>query len=79
MDRIHRHNLEVLWREAVNHGLSIQAQPPQWCLILNSAHDQPYYIRYPKGINQVTLPNLGLMALELRELVAIVKRAVETR
>lgn len=79
-DRKRRHNLEVLWREAVSHGLSIQAEPAQWCLILNSAHDQPhYYIRYPIGINMVTLPDLVPMVLELGELVAAVARAVQIR
>ena len=34
-----RHNLKALWAEAVQHGLNAQAQPPQWCVILNSAHD----------------------------------------
>lgn len=72
-----RHNLEGLWREAVSHGLSIQAEPPQWCLILNSAHNQPnYYLRYPMGINMITLPALIPTASELGELVAVVARAV---
>src|SRR5437870_4465735 len=29
-----RHNLEALWVEAVQHALNVQAQPPQWCVIL---------------------------------------------
>lgn len=68
-----RHNLELLWREAVSHGLNIQSEPPQWCLILNSAHNQPnYYLRFPMGINMVTLPALIPAASELGELVAVV-------
>jgi hypothetical protein len=68
-----RHNLEALWAEAVKRGLTVQAQPPQWCIILNSAHDKPYYFRYPVGLNQVTVPALVPVAHELNAILAVVE------
>jgi hypothetical protein len=71
-----RHNLENLWIEAVNKGLNVQAQAPQWCLILNSAHDEPYYFRYPMGLNVTTLPALVPMASELEMVLAVVEKSI---
>ncbi|PIS38423.1 MAG: hypothetical protein COT35_00885 [Nitrospirae bacterium CG08_land_8_20_14_0_20_52_24] len=71
-----RHNLKALWAEAVQHGLNAQAQPPQWCVILNSAHDKPYYFRYPMGLNMVTVPALVPMAQELKNILAVVEKSI---
>lgn len=71
-----RHNLEALWLEAVRRGLNIQTQPPQWCITLNSAHDQPYYLRYPMGLNGIVLPVLIPMEAELKSILAAVEKAI---
>ena len=71
-----RHNLEALWAWAVCEGLSIQSQPPQWCITLNSAHDKPYYFRYPMGLNGLVLPALVPMASDLKNLLATVGQAI---
>lgn len=72
-----RHNLETLWLEASNHGLKISAKPPNWCSILNSAHDKPYYLRYPIGINAVVFPELKQMVSDLKNLLAKVETAIQ--
>ena len=65
-----RHNLETLWVEAVSCGLSVNPQPPQWCVILNSLHNKPYYFRYPPaGLNGKSLPDLTSMVFGLKELI----------
>ncbi|WP_017842790.1 hypothetical protein [Methylotuvimicrobium buryatense] len=71
-----RHNLEALWAEAVAGGLAIPAQPPQWCTLLNSAHDKPYYFRYPMRLNGMSLPAPRQMVDELRSLLALIGGAV---
>jgi hypothetical protein len=71
-----RHNLESLWIEAVKYHLNIQSQPPQWCVILNSVHDKPYYLRYPMGINGIELPELIPMAYDLKDILAVVEHAI---
>lgn len=51
-----RHNLEMLWREAVIDGLQIDEDPPKWVLRLSGLHDSPYHLRYSTGINGIVLP-----------------------
>ncbi|MBK6998682.1 MAG: hypothetical protein IPH35_01440 [Rhodoferax sp.] len=72
-----RHNLEALWSMAVRHALNIQTNPPQWCNILNSAHDKPYYFRYPMGLNGVTLPVLATMVADLNVIIGEVEKSVK--
>ena len=71
-----RHSLEVLWAEAVREGLSIQSEPPQWCATLNSAHNEPYYFRYPMGLNGFVFPALVPMTSDLRSLLATVEQVI---
>ena len=71
-----RHNLESLWTKAVAHGLSVPPEPPSWCVVLNQTHDNPYYLRYPIGINGFQTPPFEPMVTELRQLIAAVQTAV---
>ena len=70
------HNLEELWTEAVRLGLTIQPNPPRWCLILNSGHDKPFPFRYPTGLNFITVPALSSMASDIRFIVEVVGKSV---
>ena len=36
-----RHDLEKLWVQAVQHGLDVSSQPPQWCVILKGVSINP--------------------------------------
>lgn len=68
-----RHNLIALWTKAVAEGLAVPEQPPQWCVLLNQMHDQPYYFRYPMGLNGMGFPAPGTMIPELRALLSSVR------
>lgn len=72
-----RHNLEALWAMAVEHGFSVQSNPPRWCDVLNSGHDKPYYFRYPIGLNSVALPVLATMVSDLNDLLEEVGKVVK--
>ena len=76
-DKKRRHNLEFLWREASDRGLSIDQQPPLWCSLLNSGHDDPYHFRYPLKIHGIVVPPLPSMVAELRKLIDAVEVAVK--
>lgn len=76
-DKKRRHNLEFLWREASDHGLSIDQQPPLWCRLLNSGHDDPYHFRYPLKIHGIVVPPLPSMVAELRKLIVAVEMALK--
>lgn len=66
------HNLEALWVEAVGAGLSVEPQPPQWCLTLNASHNKPFYFRYPMGLNAMSFPALAPMVAELKGLLKLI-------
>lgn len=76
MKTLVRHNLELLWTEAVGKGLNVQSDPPHWCSTLNSAHDKPYYFRYPMGLNGFVFPALLPMVSDLKSLLATVEKAI---
>jgi len=65
----YRHDLKKLWEEAVDNGLEVSKQPPVWCLILNQTHNEPYYLRYPIGINGFSVPACSQMLDELSKLI----------
>ena len=71
-----RHNLEVLWKESVSHGLGISASPPDWCVRLNQLHDTPYHLRYPLRVHGLVLPGSEPMTSELKSVVAAVSSRV---
>jgi len=71
-----RHNLEFLWTEAAGQGLNAQSTPPHWCSTLNSAHDKPYYFRYPMGLNGFVFPGLLPMVPDLKSLLATVEEII---
>lgn len=71
-----RHNLEDLWRMAEKKGLKIDIAIPNWCKILNSVHDKPYYLRYPMGLNAINIPELDKMESDLKKVIITVEEAV---
>jgi hypothetical protein len=71
-----RHNLELLWTQAVGEGLNVQSEPPDWCCTLNSAHDKPYYFRYPMELNVSVFPDLLPMVSDLKSLLAAVEKVI---
>jgi hypothetical protein len=70
------HNLEALWADAFSQGLTVSAQPPEWCVILNQTHDKPYYLRYPIGINGFQTPDPAPMVSELKRLLDLIEVVV---
>lgn len=54
--RPYGHDLRKLWEEAADKGLGVSRQPPDWCLILNQTHNEPYHLRYPIGVNGFSVP-----------------------
>ena len=72
-----RHNLNALWVECYRSGLAIHQDPARWCSLLNSAHDSPYYFRYPMKINGMVLPEPNQMINELRVIVDLVAEVVK--
>ena len=71
------HNLEKLWCEAVSMGLSIDPQPPQWCVTLNTGHSGEYYFRYPMGLNGWGLPALVPMTADLKAVIQLVGQVLK--
>lgn len=71
MDPKRRHNLELLWQEAAARGLGIDVAPPSWCVRLNSLHNTPYHLRYPR-VHAFVLPAAEPMTWELESLVRLV-------
>lgn len=67
------HNLEELWTTSVRRGLNLESSPPQWCVILNSGHDNPYRFRYPMGLNGFVFPALTTIISELKILIKTVE------
>jgi hypothetical protein len=70
-----RHNLSALWKLAATKGLPISAIPPDWAGILNGLHD-PYYLRYPKGLHGLVLPNAQQTTSELGRLIENVRQRI---
>lgn len=66
------HDLQALWVEAVAKGLAVSPQPPDWCVILNQTHNEPYHLRYPIHINSFSLPAFSVMVPELSRLIGLV-------
>ena len=71
------HDLEALWVEAQAKGLAVSPQPPQWCVILNQTHSEPYYLRYPIGINGFVLPDFSVMVPALSRLINLAEAIVK--
>jgi hypothetical protein len=73
------HDLEALWLDASARGLNISVQPPQWCVTLNSLHDDPYRLRYPMGLHGFVFPEMLAMTAGLDSLVCLVEGLVTRR
>ncbi|MBS9405657.1 hypothetical protein KG088_18895 [Halomonas sp. TRM85114] len=71
-----RHNLEVLWQEAVSKGLGVPVSPPDWCVTLNQLHDTPYHLRYPVRVHGLVLPRAEPLTSELKSVVETVSNNV---
>ena len=71
------HNLEWLWREAVERGLQVDMQPPDWCARLNELHNRPYYLRYPSEDTMlIVYPDGGTAMSELKTIIDEVDRYI---
>lgn len=73
------HDLETLWVNAANHGLQIESTPKPWCELLNSAHNKPYFFRYPMGLNGISYPAIEPMISELNSIIILVKEKINLR
>jgi hypothetical protein len=71
------HNLEALWERSAGCGLNIQLLTPQWCITLNSLHDQPYHLRYQSKVHGLSFPVPGDMLAYLPVVVEAVERALQ--
>ncbi len=76
MEAGNRHNLDWLWREAVQRGLAISLAPPAWVQRLAEVHGKPFYLRYSTDIHAVVLPAAEPMATELATLASLVRDQV---
>lgn len=72
------HDLEELWIKSAGFGLEIGSSPKVWCTILNSAHNKPYYFRYPMGLNGMSYPAIEPMICEMRELILLIERKLKS-
>lgn len=72
-----RHNLLALWARARENGLVLTDPAPAWVVCLSGLHDQPYYLRYSKGVHAVVSPAPEPMTTELHALLGVVKGAIQ--
>jgi hypothetical protein len=73
-----RHNLLALWKRAAEtKGLPMDAIPPQWAVTLDSLHNEPYHLRYAKGLHGWVLPNAQQMMSDLKHLVETVRQGIQ--
>ena len=73
------HDLVALWNKAVSLGLQIDNTPTPWCTTLNSAHNKPYYFRYPMGLNGMVFPVISTMITEMRDLIRLVETEIKVK
>jgi hypothetical protein len=67
------HDLDALWIQAHSKGLDISANPSRWCVMLNTAYNKPYYLRYPVGINGIISPERKPMVDDLVRIILMVR------
>ena len=67
-----RHDLIQAWSAAREAGLSLDPEPPYWCQLLQTVHDDPYFGRYPPANSGLVTPNPDELQARLKELVALV-------
>ena len=72
-DRTVRHNLTELWNKASSRCSTLPSGVPQWLLALDEFHDDPYAIRYMKGVHMYSLPSHKLVLAGLEGLFAKTK------
>jgi hypothetical protein len=66
------HDLIKAWSAAREAGLSLDAEPPYWCQLLQTVHDRPYFGRYPPANSGLVTPNPGELQARITELIALV-------
>jgi len=71
-----RHNLVALWALAIQEGLPLPENPPDWLTLLGSLHGQPYYLRYSTGVNGIVSPHPSVMASGVLNLVQTVEKFI---
>jgi hypothetical protein len=71
-----RHDLEALWEMSVAHGLGLAPVVPAWCTLLNTAHNNPYFFRYPMGLNGMVTPAPDQMIAELGHVIEVIRTSV---
>lgn len=78
-DELHsiQHNLAALWVRAGEHGLSISAAPPHWCVLLSATHNKPFHQRYPTEAAASVVPNIQLLLAELNALHSLVTQSLQ--
>jgi hypothetical protein len=75
------HDLINLWSSAVNASaaaakkISLEARPPEWCVMLNALHDHPFPHRYPAAEGLTATTERAQLARTLRALLAEVEAA----
>ncbi len=72
-----QHNLAKLWAKASDHGLSVPAIPPRWCVLLSTTHDKPFHQRYPTDAAGSSAPNIQLLVVELTALHNLVAQSLQ--
>jgi hypothetical protein len=77
------HDLINLWRTAeqastcATKKITIDATPPQWCVMLNVFHDYPYLDRYPGEHGLAVKTERAQLAHELRTILTEVEAAFQ--
>lgn len=72
----HTHDLVQLWRDAAQHGLALDPEPPQWCRDLSGLHAAPFQLRYESEFHGWRGPNTQMLVKELGGLLNAVERAI---
>jgi HEPN domain-containing protein len=73
-----RHDLEALWKEAVDQGAPLTSQF-KWLGLLNTLHNTPYRGRYPTKQGGLVSPPRKPVASELQGIVASIGAVVRPR
>jgi hypothetical protein len=69
------HNLTKAWAAAAGAGLSIDPEPPAWGQLLQSMHDDPYFLRYPPVNSGLVSPNARELQTRVDSLIELVAAA----
>jgi hypothetical protein len=72
-DGLKHHDLNKLWRMAVDQGLRIDPSPPLWADHLSVLHNTPFRLRYSEHVHGIVSPGPEPMTSDLDEFLETVR------